>query len=463
MKNKDIDKKLLKERKIIHERMLKKATEEMKQVKTAPEGYMVSLHNINKIYPNHVQAVYDFNLDIKEKEFIVLVGPSGCGKSTTLRMIAGLESITYGDLFIDGKYANSIPPKNRDIAMVFQNYALYPNMSVYENMAFGLQVRHISKEEIKKSVLSAADSLGLTDYLSRKPSALSGGQKQRVALGRAIVRNANVFLMDEPLSNLDAQLRAQMRAEIVRIHRRVNATTVYVTHDQVEAMSMADRIVIMNKGRIQQIGTPKDIYEKPSNVFVATFIGTPSMNILEGKIDDNIVTLKNGFKIELSKKQAKSCHDFYHNQINSLKNDINDLVKKLGEIKSSIVDDKKIAKEVEEEIFINEQIIAEKNSLLEKYESFNSNSSKNILLGIRPENIYLTDANIKHPSKVLKLDISLSELLGNQYYLHSSIGEKEIIAALGSENNLENVKNIKVVFDLDRINLFDPLSKERFN
>ena len=240
----------------------------------------VQLKHINKIYDNNVQAVFDFNLDIKDREFIVFVGPSGCGKSTTLRMIAGLEEITDGELFIDGVYSNDTLPKNRDIAMVFQNYALYPHMSVYENMAFGLKNRHIPKDEIDSRVKEAADILGIREYLDRKPKALSGGQCQRVALGRAIVRHAKVFLMDEPLSNLDAKLRVQMRSQIIKIHERIGAITIYVTHDQTEAMTMADRIVVMNKGHIQQIGTPREIYNHPANLFVAGFIGTPQMNFL---------------------------------------------------------------------------------------------------------------------------------------------------------------------------------------
>ena len=251
------------------------------------DGFVV-LKNINKIYDNHVQAVYDFNLSIKPNEFIVLVGPSGCGKSTTLRMIAGLEDITSGYLYIDHVLANHLESKDRNIAMVFQSYALYPQMSVYDNIAFGLKVQKMPKEEIRKKVYEAAKILNLGPYLDRKPKELSGGQMQRVALGRAIVRDAKLFLMDEPLSNLDAKLRVHMRSEIVKIHNSVHATTVYVTHDQTEAMTMADRIVVMNKGFVQQIGTPKEIYDHPKNIFVATFIGTPPMNLLNLSVEGNI-------------------------------------------------------------------------------------------------------------------------------------------------------------------------------
>ena len=238
----------------------------------------LKLVNLTKEYDKGVIAVKDFNLHIKDKEFIVFVGPSGCGKSTTLRMIAGLEDISDGDFEIDGKRMNDIAPKNRDIAMVFQNYALYPHMTVYENMAYSLKLRKFSKQDIEKQVQHAATILGLEDYLKRKPKALSGGQRQRVALGRAIVRDAKIFLMDEPLSNLDAKLRVQMRAEIQKLHRRLQTTTIYVTHDQTEAMTMATRIVVMKDGEIQQVGTPKDVYDFPTNVFVGGFIGSPAMN-----------------------------------------------------------------------------------------------------------------------------------------------------------------------------------------
>lgn len=249
-------------------------------------GFVV-LRDINKVYGNRVQAVFNFNLSVERNEFIVLVGPSGCGKSTTLRMIAGLEEITDGKLYIDNVLANYLESKDRDIAMVFQSYALYPNMSVYDNIGFGLQVRGLPKAEIRERVFKAAEILDLGQYLDRKPKELSGGQMQRVALGRAIVRDAKLFLMDEPLSNLDAKLRVQMRSEIVKLHREIGATTIYVTHDQTEAMTMADRIVIMNKGLVQQIGSPIEVYNNPANVFVATFIGNPPMNVFKADISGN--------------------------------------------------------------------------------------------------------------------------------------------------------------------------------
>ena len=239
------------------------------------------LKGINKVYPNGVQAVFNFCLDIRDKEFIVLVGPSGCGKSTTLRMIAGLEEISSGELYIDGKLVNDVVPKDRDIAMVFQNYALYPHMSVYDNMAFGLKLRKVPKEIIDQKVKAAAEILGITDYLSRKPKALSGGQRQRVALGRTIVREPKVFLLDEPLSNLDAKLRASMRTEISKLHARLATTFIYVTHDQIEAMTMGTRIVVMKDGFMQQVDTPQNLYDYPVNLFVASFIGTPQMNFFK--------------------------------------------------------------------------------------------------------------------------------------------------------------------------------------
>ena len=241
----------------------------------------LSFKDINKIYPNGFHAVHDFNLDIEQGEFVVFVGPSGCGKSTTLRMIAGLEQISKGDFYINGKRANEMGPRDREVAMVFQSYALYPHMSVYDNLAFGLSLQGVDEDVIDAKVKDIARILGLTDYLDRKPRALSGGQRQRVAVGRAIIRKVGIFLMDEPLSNLDAKQRVTMRSEITDIHRKVGATTIYVTHDQTEAMTMADRIVVMKDGYVQQIGTPYDLYFNPVNTFVAGFIGEPPMNLLE--------------------------------------------------------------------------------------------------------------------------------------------------------------------------------------
>ena len=240
----------------------------------------LSFKDINKIYPNGFHAVHDFNLDIEQGEFIVFVGPSGCGKSTTLRMIAGLENISKGDFYINGKRANDIGPREREVAMVFQSYALYPNMSVYDNLAFGLSLQGVDEDVIEERVNNIASILGLTDYLDRKPRALSGGQRQRVAVGRAIIRKVGIFLMDEPLSNLDAKQRVTMRSEITDIHRKVGSTTIYVTHDQTEAMTMADKIVVMKDGYIQQVGSPYDLYFNPVNVFVAGFIGEPPMNFV---------------------------------------------------------------------------------------------------------------------------------------------------------------------------------------
>ncbi|MGI8190396.1 ABC transporter ATP-binding protein [Streptococcus iniae] len=276
----------------------------------------LNLNHIYKKYPNTTHyAVEDFDLDIKDKEFIVFVGPSGCGKSTTLRMIAGLEDISEGELKIDGEVVNDKSPKDRDIAMVFQNYALYPHMSVYDNMAFGLKLRKYKKDDIDKRVKEAAEILGLTEFLDRKPADLSGGQRQRVAMGRAIVRDAKVFLMDEPLSNLDAKLRVSMRAEIAKIHRRIGSTTIYVTHDQTEAMTLADRIVIMSAtkkpqgngtiGKIEQVGSPQELYNLPANKFVAGFIGSPAMNFFEVTVKDGRMTSEDGLDIAIPEGQEK--------------------------------------------------------------------------------------------------------------------------------------------------------------
>ena len=261
----------------------------------------LSLKGINKIYPNGFHAVHDFNLDIEKGEFIVFVGSSGCGKSTTLRMIAGLEDITKGELLINGELANDKGPREREVAMVFQSYALYPQMSVYDNLAFGLTLQGVDEDVIEQKVKNVARILGLTDYLDRMPRALSGGQRQRVAVGRAIIRKVGVFLMDEPLSNLDAKQRVTMRAEIAQIHRETGATTIYVTHDQVEAMTLADRIVIMKEGRVQQIGTPYELYFKPVNLFVAGFIGEPPMNFVRATVHGGCIDIA-GQKLDISCK-----------------------------------------------------------------------------------------------------------------------------------------------------------------
>lgn len=259
----------------------------------------INLVNIDKVYDNGFEAVHKFNLEIKDNEFIIFVGPSGCGKSTTLRMIAGLEEISRGELYIDDKLVNNLSPNERGIAMVFQSYALYPTMTVYDNLAFGLRLKGFDEDEIEERVDEVSKILGIEAYLQRKPKNLSGGQRQRVALGRSLIRHTKVFLMDEPLSNLDAIQRVNMRSEIIKIHRRVGATTIYVTHDQVEAMTMADRIVVMKDGYIQQVGTPKELYFKPYNLFVAGFIGDPPMNFFNGKVDGENFVTEDGFVFSL--------------------------------------------------------------------------------------------------------------------------------------------------------------------
>ena len=281
-----------------------------KQPKEGEEEKKVNL----QITDEGVVAVQEFNLDIKDNEFIVLVGPSGCGKSTTLRMIAGLEEITSGGLYIDGNLVNNVEPKDRDIAMVFQSYALYPHMTVYDNMAYSLKIKHVDKAEIDRKVREAAEILDITQYLDRKPKALSGGQRQRVAIGRAIVRNPKVLLMDEPLSNLDAKLRNQMRSEIIKLRKKINTTFVYVTHDQIEAMTLGDRIVVMKDGYIQQIGTPQEVFDHPYNLFVSGFIGTPQMNYFDGELvikDGSYYVETKGISVKLADdKQARlKAHD----------------------------------------------------------------------------------------------------------------------------------------------------------
>ena len=441
-----------KEREAIHYSLIERDILSRKEEKIAPSDYIISLNNINKVYPNHVQAVYDFNLNIKEGEFIVLVGPSGCGKSTTLRMIAGLEDVTCGDLFINGKFANDIESKDRDIAMVFQNYALYPNMTVYENMGFSLLMHHHKKEEIDQKVHEAAKILGLTDLLKRKPAALSGGQRQRVALGRAIVRNSKIFLMDEPLSHLDAKLRVQMRSEIVNLHKKIGSTTIYVTHDQTEAMTMADRIVVMSKGYIQQIGTQKEIYNHPSNLFVATFIGSPAMNILKANYDHGTLKFNNGYEIKLSKEMIRMHDQFYKNELSVVNHNIDDL----HNFKYS--DDPRV--EAGQRL-LNENKLSKLNELKEYYENIVMNGNHEIDFGVRPEDIYDEQTSLIHHnhSDLFSSKVLLTELLGNQYFVHSQFGEMKLIANMSSDIDFSNINEVNLCFNLNHIHLFDIKNK----
>ena len=330
----------------------------------------LSLRGIYKKYPGGVVAVSDVNLEIRDKEFIVLVGPSGCGKSTTLRMIAGLEEISEGELYIGDRLVNDVPPKDRDIAMVFQNYALYPHMTVYDNMAFALKLRHAPKDEIDKKVKEAAEILDITQYLGRKPKALSGGQRQRVAIGRAIVRNPQVMLMDEPLSNLDAKLRNQMRAEIIKLRQRINTTFIYVTHDQTEAMTLGDRIVIMKDGFIQQIGTPQEVFNHPYNLFVATFIGTPQMNLFENA--------------ELVKENGK-----YAVKLDN----------------------------------VTVELSEEKQAALAK----NNVAPQKVVLGVRPEHIELAKDGIA-------ATVDVSEMMGSSVHLHVTAMGRDVVLVVSTMN-----------------------------
>ncbi len=358
----------------------------------------LSLKHIYKKYPGGVTAVSDFNLEIKDKEFLILVGPSGCGKTTTLRMIAGLEEITEGELFIGDRLVNDVAPKDRDIAMVFQNYALYPHMTVFENMAFGLKLRKTPKEEIKRRVEEAARILDITHLLDRRPKALSGGQKQRVALGRAIVRNPKVFLLDEPLSNLDAKLRATMRTELTKLHKKLETTFIYVTHDQVEAMTMATRIVVMKDGLIQQVDTPQNLYDNPVNIFVAGFIGTPQMNFinssLEKKGDDLYVDFA-GTAIKLPAEKAS-------------------------------------------------------NPALKEY------IGKEIVLGLRPECIHDEPMYLSNfADSVIETFVEVTELMGAEIYLYLVVEEQNLIARVSSRSQARSGDTIKVALDTSRMHIFD--------
>ena len=407
-----------------------------------PDAF-VSLRHVSKIYDKKVLAVYDFNLDIQKNEFIVFVGPSGCGKSTTLRMIAGLEEITDGELYIDGVLSNELTPKERDISMVFQSYALYPHMSVFDNMAFGLKIRHFPKEEIEERVKQAAEILQLTDYLDRKPKALSGGQRQRVALGRAIVRKAKVFLMDEPLSNLDAKLRVQMRSEIIKIHEAMKSTTIYVTHDQTEAMTMADRVVVMKDGYIQQIGTPSVIYNSPSNLFVAGFIGSPSMNFLDATYEDGKVVLCNNVKLSLTKDLKKEHDAFYEKKVQDYEKEI----ASLNDKKPQAVNEDTI-KAFDEEIRKLEEYKA-------KAEQYLKGKSHPVKFGVRPEDIDVIEKG------GMELEVGICELLGDEYYLHSKLGEDNLIIKTSSRKEIKSHTKINVEFEEERCHIFDIDSTER--
>ncbi len=368
----------------------------------------LSLKNIYKKYPGGVTAVSDFNLEIKDKEFIILVGPSGCGKSTTLRMVAGLEEITSGELYIGDRLVNDVAPKDRDIAMVFQNYALYPHMTVFENMAFGLKLRKTPKDEIKRRVEEAARILDIAHLLDRKPKALSGGQRQRVALGRAIVREPKVFLLDEPLSNLDAKLRAQMRTEISKLHQKLGTTFIYVTHDQTEAMTMGDRIVVMKDGLIQQVDSPNNLYLLPNNMFVAGFIGSPQMNFIDAKI---------------IKKDDK-----FYAQFGS--------------------EDTKTKKGIKYDVPLPES--KNKNGVLENY------VDKEVIMGIRPEDVHDEERHLKAFGDCrIRAKVEVTELMGAEIFLYVDVEGSSLTARVEPTSTARPGDEIEMVIDNTKIHIFD--------
>ena len=357
----------------------------------------LSLKNVCKVYPNGFVAVKDFNLEIADKEFIIFVGPSGCGKSTTLRMIAGLEEISSGELWIGDKLVNDVEPKDRDIAMVFQNYALYPHMTVYDNMAFGLKLRKVAKDDIDKAVHEAAKILDIEHLLDRKPKALSGGQRQRVAMGRAIVRSPKVFLMDEPLSNLDAKLRVQMRVEISKLHQRLATTIIYVTHDQTEAMTLGTRIVVLKDGIIQQVDTPSNLYNSPNNIFVAGFIGSPQMNLVDAKVASNgkqvTLELSDTVKVTLPEEKSKKLHDYV---------------------------------------------------------------GKTVVVGIRPEDIKADeDFIVALPESTFEATVKVFELLGAEVNLHYDIADQTCTAKVSPRTTVRPGDSVKFAMDLTRLRVFD--------
>jgi multiple sugar transport system ATP-binding protein len=357
----------------------------------------VILKNVNKTFGKDEYAVKDFCLEVADKEFVVLVGPSGCGKSTTLRMIAGLEEISSGEIYILDKLVNNIEPKDRDIAMVFQNYALYPHMTVYENMAFSLKLRKIDKKEIDRKVKETAEILSIQGFLKRKPKTLSGGQRQRVAIGRAIVRNPKVFLMDEPLSNLDAKLRNQMRTELMQLRKRINTTFIYVTHDQIEAMTLGDRIVVMNNGVIQQTDTPQNVYDNPANLFVAGFIGTPQMNFFKG---GKLITERGEYYVDIFEKKYA-----------------------LPQNKQNILKEKNVP-------------------------------ACDIIVGVRPEDTEIIASEISAEAVV-----ELSELIGNEIILHVSIESQPAVMRVKASYRGHESEKVPIMFDKEKIHIFDPVTE----
>jgi multiple sugar transport system ATP-binding protein len=363
----------------------------------------ITLKNVWKTYPGDVAAVNDFSLDVADGEFIVLVGPSGCGKSTTLRMIAGLEEISKGDLYIGDRQVNDVPPKDRDIAMVFQNYALYPHMTVFGNMAFGLKLRHTAKDEIRERVMEAAQILGIEHLLDRKPKALSGGQRQRVALGRAIVRHPSVFLLDEPLSNLDAKLRTSMRIELIKLHQKLGTTFVYVTHDQTEAMTMGDRIVVMKDGLIQQVDTPQNLYDSPCNIFVAGFIGSPQMNFIEGTLEAD----DTGFYAAFGADRLHLDPKIVSGSLDGLK-------------------------------------------------------GQKICIGIRPEDIDdKPEVIARRPGSAFNALVEVREPMGSEVYLYLNYNGATLTARVSPDSKAHTGAEMTFAFNAERVHLFDPATGER--
>ena len=511
------------------------------------------LKNVNKIYPNGVHAVFDFNLDVNQKEFIVFVGPSGCGKSTTLRMIAGLEEITRGDFYLDQRLANNLSPKERDVAMVFQSYALYPHMNVYNNLAFGLKMRKVKetivdehgnpvlrlddkminrakrdlknlnkdidkvhhsfdrasqimdkekkestleqlnaldealklekakkeeelafyqttevpqyyyrrykKSEIMEKVQRAVQILDIEDYLFSRPRELSGGQRQRVALGRSIVRNAKLFLMDEPLSNLDAKLRISMRSEIVALHRSLGATTIYVTHDQIEAMTMADRIVVMKDGYIQQVGTPLEIYHQPLNVFVATFMGSPAMNIISSNYQKGMITV-NGTGLKLTDKMIETIKLFIDKKIGEL----NDKYHQTQAYLDSLITEREQLsksfkhKSLEQRINAKQGLLKEILTQKEAYDKASKEDTQELLIGVRPENLVISQ---QQSQDSIMAEVTFVELLGKEYYVHLLVNNTRVIASVSPKEQFNIGDRVGLELKYSSVSIFDPISELR--
>ncbi len=430
----------------------------------------IELKNIGKVYKGGVRAVNDFSMKIEDGEFIIFVGPSGCGKSTTLRMIAGLEDITEGELYIDDEFMNDVEPKDRNLAMVFQNYALYPYLTVYDNIAFGLKLRHVPKDEIDEKVHNVARILDIENLLKRKPGALSGGQRQRVALGRAIVRDAKAYLFDEPLSNLDAKLRGAMRVEITKLFEELKTTFIYVTHDQVEAMTMGTRIVVMKDGFVQQIDTPTNLYDHPANKFVAGFIGTPQMNFFEVDYKQGDVVINNKYNIKLPTSLKKKHDEHYQNELKENEDNLSEVIKLLNEAEENFasIKKRKDKKKASQQIKSYQELKDQLENIIKEYKEIPNGDSHKMILGIRSEDIKVNDKGEGINSRVKVIETLGSECLiylefedaYNDNFLET---KNDFVMKIQGRSPYKIGDVVKVNFDVKKLHLFDFYSEKNID